>query len=121
MCDRLIVHEPFIRLGDGATFGIAESIPVLVRRDHRFEQMNHGVELALAEPVEQMMSVISVSGHCDLSRNRSLGRAEFHNASAGNLQHHALILYTLMDGGNIIGHEGAAPDARPMLALHAAR
>src|ERR1035438_3115294 len=44
MWDRLVVLEPFIGLGDGLAFGIAEGIAILVWRNHRSEERRVGKE-----------------------------------------------------------------------------
>ncbi len=64
MRDRLVVLEPFISLGDGLALGIAQGVSILLGRDHGFEQMNHGGQLAGAELVEQVMGMLCISGHC---------------------------------------------------------
>src|ERR1700677_1973878 len=66
MRDRLVVLEPLIGLGDGLALRIAQSISILIGSHHGFQQMNHSGELAGAELVEQVMSVLYVSGHCVL-------------------------------------------------------
>jgi len=45
MQDRLVVLAPLVCLRDGFRFGGAEDVTVL-RRNHSFEQMHHGGELA---------------------------------------------------------------------------
>src|SRR5450432_2852468 len=60
----LVVLEPFIGFSDGLALGMAQGVAILIGRDHRLEEMNHGGELAGAELVEQVMGVLSVSGHC---------------------------------------------------------
>jgi hypothetical protein len=63
MRDRLVVLEPFIGRGDGLALGMAQGVIVFGRRDHGFEEMNHRGKLAGAELVQQLMRVLSVSGH----------------------------------------------------------
>jgi hypothetical protein len=60
------MFQPFVGLGDGLAFGIAEGVSILLGRHHAFEQMNHGGKLAGAKLVEQLMGVIDISGHCFL-------------------------------------------------------
>jgi len=59
----LVVLEPFIGLADRFALGTAQGVSILLRRDHGFEQMNHGGKLAGAELVEQAIGVLYVSGH----------------------------------------------------------
>ena len=66
MGDRLVVLAPFVGLGDRLGFGGAEGVAILFRRDHGFEQVNHGGELAGPELVQQIMGVLYISGHCVL-------------------------------------------------------
>lgn len=63
MRNRLVMLEPLIGLGDGLPLGIAQGLSIFLGRDHGFEQMNHGSELAGAELVEQMMGMLCVSRH----------------------------------------------------------
>jgi len=42
---------------------MADPVSIFVGRDHGFEQMNHGGELAGAELVEQPMGVLPAGGH----------------------------------------------------------
>ena len=63
MRDWLVVLEPFIGLADRFALGTAQGVSILLRRDHGFEQMNHGGKLAGAELVEQAIGVLYVSGH----------------------------------------------------------
>ena len=50
---------------------MADPVSIFVGRDHGFEQMNHGSKLAGTELVEQVMSVLYVSGHFVLQASRS--------------------------------------------------
>lgn len=63
MRDRLAMLKPFAGLGDGFAFGIAQGVPVVFRRDHGFEQMNHGGELPWVELIEQLMGELLIDGH----------------------------------------------------------
>ena len=66
MRDRLVVLEPFIGFGDSLALGIAQSVSIFLGRDHGFEHMKHGSELAGAELVEQAMGMLYIGGHCVL-------------------------------------------------------
>lgn len=66
----MVVLEPFIGLGDGLSLGITQGVAVVFRRNHGFQQMNGGGEMAGGEAVEQAMGVLfgfdPVSGRCGL-------------------------------------------------------
>src|ERR1017187_3378705 len=55
MRDRLVVLEPFIGLGNGFAFGIAQGVSIL-QRDDGFEQMNHGGERRSEEHTSELQS-----------------------------------------------------------------
>jgi len=79
------VLEPFIGLGDGLALGIAQRLPIFFGRDHGFEQMNHGGELARSELIEQMMGVLPVSGHYVPPQHRSCAKPSPSETSAPEL------------------------------------
>src|SRR4051794_30004093 len=74
MRNRLVMREPFVSCGDGGAFRIAQGVGLLRRRKQRLQNMNYGVELPGSELIEQLMGVLSISGHCVFPWNRS-GRA----------------------------------------------
>ena len=61
MGDGLVMFEPFVGLGDGFVFGGAERVAVFVR-DHRFEEMNDGVEFIGGEEGEEVLGVLLFGG-----------------------------------------------------------
>ena len=67
MRDGAVVLEPFVGLGDGLAFRIAQGVAILVGGHYGFQQMNHRGKLGRRQAVEQLMGVLSIYGHISVS------------------------------------------------------
>ncbi len=52
MRDGRVILEPFVRFGNGFRFRLTQSVAILLRRNHCFQQMHHSGKLRRGQLVE---------------------------------------------------------------------
>jgi len=67
MWARLVVLEPFVRLGNCLTFGVAQGVAILVGWDHCFHEVDHSSKLRRGKLVEQLMGALPIHLHTFMS------------------------------------------------------
>jgi len=52
MRDGRVILEPFVRFGNRFRFGLTQSVAILLRRDHCFQQVDHSGKLRRGQLVK---------------------------------------------------------------------